>query len=52
MSGIPGLGQVPGLNKITTSNSKQHQEDELLVVITPHITNRSMGQNSEVYLPR
>jgi type II secretory pathway component GspD/PulD (secretin) len=52
MSGIPGLGQVPGLNKITTSNTKQHQEDELLVVITPHITNRSMGQNSEVYLPR
>jgi general secretion pathway protein D len=52
MSGIPGLGQVPGLNKIMTSNTKQHEEDELLVVITPHITNRSMGQNSEVYLPR
>ena len=52
MSGIPGLGQVPGLNKITTSNTKQHEEDELLVVITPHITNRSMGQNSEVYLPK
>jgi general secretion pathway protein D len=52
MSGIPGLGQVPGLNKITTTNSKQHEDDELLVVITPHVTNRSMGQNSEVYLPR
>jgi general secretion pathway protein D len=52
MSGIPGLGQIPGLNKITTTNSKQTEDDELLVVITPHITIRSLGQNSEVYLPR
>jgi type II secretory pathway component GspD/PulD (secretin) len=52
MSGIPGLGQVPGLNKITTTNTKQTNDDELLVVITPHITSRSTGRNSEVYLPR
>ena len=52
MSGIPGLGQVPGLNKITTTNSKQIDDDELLVVITPHVTNRNMGRNSEVYLSR
>ena len=52
MSGIPGLGQIPGFNKITTTNSKQTEDDELLVVITPHITIRSMGKNSEVYLPR
>jgi general secretion pathway protein D len=52
MSGIPGLGALPGLNKITTTNSKQVENDELLLVITPHITARSIGQNSEVYLPR
>jgi type II secretory pathway component GspD/PulD (secretin) len=52
MSGIPGMGFVPGVNKITTSNSKQIEEDELLLVITPHITTRSMGQNSEVYLAK
>jgi general secretion pathway protein D len=52
MRGIPGLGQVPGLNKVMTTNSKQIDEDELLVVITPHITNRSLGQSSEVYLPK
>jgi hypothetical protein len=52
LSGIPGLGQVPGLNKITTTNSKQTEHNELLVVITPHITNRSGGQSSEVYLPK
>ena len=52
LSGIPGLGQVPGLNKITTTNSKQTDDSELLVVITPHITNRSLGQSSEVYIPK
>jgi len=52
LTGIPGLGQFPGLNKITASNSKQYEDDELLVVITPHITSRSLGQNSEVYLPK
>jgi len=52
MSGIPGMGFVPGVNKITTSNSKQVEDDELLLVITPHITARSMGQNAEVYLAK
>jgi len=52
MSGIPGMGFVPGLNKITTTNSKQLEDDELLLVITPHITSRSMGQSSEVYLTK
>ncbi len=52
LSGIPGLGQFPGLNKITASNSKQLEDDELLVVITPHIANRSVGQASEVYMTK
>jgi general secretion pathway protein D len=52
LSGIPGLGQVPGLNRVAAENSKQYEDDELLVVITPHITSRSTGQASEVYLPK
>ena len=52
LSGIPGLGQVPGLNKITANNSKQYEDDELLVVITPHITSLGMGQASELYLAK
>jgi len=50
MSGIPGLGFAPIFNKIATENSKEIDEDELLVVITPHITSRGAGENSEVYL--
>jgi type II secretory pathway component GspD/PulD (secretin) len=52
LSGIPGLGQVPGLNKIAASNSKQTEDDELLVVITPHIISRSAGQAAEIALPK
>ncbi|MCU1268859.1 MAG: repeat protein [Acidobacteriaceae bacterium] len=52
LSGIPGLSQIPGLGKLTGTNSKQVQDDELLVVITPHITRRAMGQATEVYLPK
>ncbi len=52
MSGVPGLGFIPVFNKITTENSKQIDEDELLVVITPHIVSRSMNESSEVYLPK
>src|SRR5437879_1019103 len=52
LSGIPGLGNVPGLKKITTTNSKQTEDDELLVVITPHIVSRGTGQATEVYLSK
>ena len=52
MSGIPGLGFVPVFNKIATENSKEIDDDELLVVITPHITSRSTGESSEIYLPK
>jgi Flp pilus assembly secretin CpaC len=51
MDGIPGLGTVPGLNQFATSNDKQHEEDELLIVITPHIVQgREASEASEVWL--
>jgi general secretion pathway protein D len=37
MNGLPGLGAVPILNKVATTNTKQIDEDELLVVITPRL---------------
>src|SRR5947209_12733785 len=52
LSGIPGLSQVPLLNKITSTNTKQNEYDELLVVNTPHITRRGVGQNTEVYVAK
>ena len=49
LSGIPGLGQIPGLNRITATNTRQSEYDELLMVITPHILTRSAGKATEVY---
>jgi general secretion pathway protein D len=37
MSGIPGLGFVPGLNQAMVNNTKQSETDELMIVITPHV---------------
>ncbi len=37
MSGIPGLGAVPLLNQFMSTNTKEGEEDELMIVITPHI---------------
>jgi general secretion pathway protein D len=37
MSGIPGLGLIPLLNKAMVTNTKQEDDDELMIVITPHI---------------
>jgi len=37
LSGIPGFGQVPGLNKAMATNKREEDDDELLIVITPHV---------------
>jgi general secretion pathway protein D len=53
MSGIPGFGYVPAFNQIMTNNSKQIDEDELLVVITPHVVDQpEREQASEVWLAK
>ena len=52
LNGIPGLGAVPGLNQVMTSNSKQNDEDELLIVITPRVINHELNQNAEVWMQK
>ncbi len=51
LSGIPGLGQMPGLSKITASNTQEDDEDEILLVITPHIVSgEPTGPGPEIWL--
>jgi general secretion pathway protein D len=52
MNGIPGLGAVPGLNQAMVSNSKEFDEDELLVVITPRVLTANDSKNTEVWMTR
>jgi general secretion pathway protein D len=51
LSGIPGLGQIPLLNKISASNTLEDDADELLLVITPHIVSAiKTGAGPEIWL--
>jgi len=52
LTGIPGLGAIPGLNKVMVNNGKTDESDELLVVITPHVVSSRESRNSEVWLPK
>jgi general secretion pathway protein D len=52
LNGIPGLGAIPGVNKIMVSNSKTDETDELLLVITPHVVDPTRSQSTEVWLPK
>jgi len=36
-NGIPGLSQIPFFKYFTSDNSNEVQEDEVLIVLTPHI---------------
>jgi general secretion pathway protein D len=37
VNGIPGLGEVPLMRYLFSDNSKEIQEDETLIIMTPHI---------------
>ncbi|MGA9899939.1 MAG: hypothetical protein WBQ09_17700 [Terriglobales bacterium] len=52
MMGIPGVNSIPVLNKIATTNNKTEEDDEILVVITPHVMNLGVNQNAELWLAR
>ncbi len=42
------VSAVPGLGSAFSADTKEHTTDELLVVMTPHITS---GQNYQRFLP-
>jgi general secretion pathway protein D len=50
MSGIPGLGAIPGLNQAMVSNSKQQNEDELMIAITPHVVSNFARSTPEIWV--
>jgi len=50
MSGIPGLGMVPGLNMAMVSNTKQEDDDELMIAITPHVVSNFSRETPEIWI--
>ena len=50
-SGFPLLTQIPGLRHATSTSNKQIDDNELLVVITPHILSQTNRENTrEIWL--
>ncbi len=53
MRGVPGFGRIPGLGRATGSESKQKEEAELLIVITPRIISPgSTGSGKAIPVPK
>jgi type II secretory pathway component GspD/PulD (secretin) len=50
MSGIPGLGGLPGLNQALVNNTLTTENDELLIVITPHIVANQSHETDEIWV--
>jgi Flp pilus assembly secretin CpaC len=50
MSGIPGIAAIPGLNWAATDNTRMKENDELLIVITPHIVARRALATDEIWV--
>lgn len=50
LSGIPGIGQFPVLNRAVASNNTEKDEDELIIVVTPHIISTADAPASEIWM--
>jgi len=50
MSGIPGLGFIPGLNQAMVNNTVTKENDELLIMITPHIVANRDHATGEIWV--
>lgn len=53
LSGLPFLSHVPGLRTLSSESSKQEEDDELLVLITPFVVGRRERREApEIWLSR
>jgi general secretion pathway protein D len=50
MAGIPGIASIPGLNWAASDNTRMKEEDELLIVITPHVVASRNLATDEIWI--
>jgi Flp pilus assembly secretin CpaC len=50
MSGIPGVAALPGFNQAFTDNTRMKENDELLIVITPHVVAKRDLSTDEIWV--
>jgi general secretion pathway protein D len=51
LSGLPGLGAIPGFGLLEANQNKTAEDDEFLLIITPHIMEPPAGESQAVWLP-
>jgi general secretion pathway protein D len=50
LSGVPGFGFLPGLNQIAAENTRDDEQDELIIVVTPHVLANHDRVSSEIWV--
>ncbi len=51
LGGLPGLGAIPDLGLVAASQNKTLEDDEFMLVVTPHILQMPAGESQAVWLP-
>src|SRR5450755_1159264 len=51
LSGLPFFSNAPGFGVLTSQNTKQDEEDELLILLTPHVVrSREQAESPEIWM--
>jgi type II secretory pathway component GspD/PulD (secretin) len=50
MAGIPGVAAIPGINFVLSDNTRMKEDDELLIMITPHVVANHDRSTDEIWV--
>ena len=50
MSGIPGIAAIPGIDWAVSDNTRMKENDELLIIITPHVVASKNLATDEIWV--
>ena len=50
LAGMPGFGFLPGLNQVAAENTRDDEQDELMIVVTPHVLANNERISSEIWV--
>jgi len=51
IAGLPGLSQLPGLGRLFSDSTGQSQDEQLVLMITPHVVELPPQQAAAIWLP-
>jgi len=51
LGGLPGLGAIPDIGLLAANQNKTAEDDEFLLIITPHILQLPAAESRAVWLP-